>query len=112
LPNGFNGDNAPHLFPPPGALPPVATHSSEYQYLFDLPNAPFPGDAQCRPAGPRYQHAHGLGELRGQQRPSSAELPWPTFDEGENVMSLVSPLLQINTEFALRRHCAFWGAPQ
>ena len=24
-------------------LPPIATHSSEYQYLFDLPNTPFPG---------------------------------------------------------------------
>ena len=36
----FNDDNAPERFAP---LPPAATHSSELQYLFDQPNAPFPG---------------------------------------------------------------------
>src|SRR5262249_58522 len=38
----FNDDNAPQPFTPPGLVPLVATHTSEEQYLFDLPNAPFP----------------------------------------------------------------------
>ena len=39
----FNDDAAPLRFTPPLAGPPVATHGSELQYLFDLPNAPVPG---------------------------------------------------------------------
>jgi para-nitrobenzyl esterase len=39
----FNDDNAPQRFAPPGALPPVATHSAEVQYLFEQPNTPVPG---------------------------------------------------------------------
>jgi para-nitrobenzyl esterase len=39
----FNDDTAPRRFASPGAVPPVATHSSEIQYLFDQPNAPVPG---------------------------------------------------------------------
>jgi para-nitrobenzyl esterase len=38
----FNDDTAPQRFAPPGALPPIATHSSEIQYLFDQPNTPVP----------------------------------------------------------------------
>ncbi len=36
----FDDDTAPQRFAPPGVLPPIATHSSEIQYLFDQPNAP------------------------------------------------------------------------
>jgi para-nitrobenzyl esterase len=38
----FNDDNAPPVFSGPIIPPPVATHASELQYLFDLPNAPVP----------------------------------------------------------------------
>ncbi len=38
----FNDDNAPSRFAGP-KLPLIATRSSEYQYPFDLPDAPFPG---------------------------------------------------------------------
>src|SRR4029077_4164240 len=38
----FNDDAAPLRFTPPLAGPPVATHGSELQYLFELPNAPVP----------------------------------------------------------------------
>jgi para-nitrobenzyl esterase len=37
----FDDDTAPQLFAGP-SLPPIATHSSEIQYLFDQPNAPSP----------------------------------------------------------------------
>jgi carboxylesterase type B len=36
----FNDDNAPLRYPPTPAGPPVATHKSEFPYLFDLPDAP------------------------------------------------------------------------
>ena len=36
----FDDGTAPPLFAGPG-FPPIATHSSEIQYLFDQPNAPF-----------------------------------------------------------------------
>ena len=65
----FNDDTAPHRLAPPGALPPIATHSSELQYLFDLPNLPFPGTLNPDQRGARGQHARGLGELRRERRP-------------------------------------------
>ena len=37
----FDDDTAPQIFAGP-KLPPIATHSSEIQYLFDQPNAPLP----------------------------------------------------------------------
>jgi hypothetical protein len=65
----------------PGAVPPVATHSSEIQYLFDQPNAPVPGT---------------LTRIR---RCGSAQ-----------ILSLVPPQPQIQTDFSARHHCSFWAA--
>jgi para-nitrobenzyl esterase len=39
----LNDDTTPQRFVPPGKVALVATHGSELQYLFDLPNAPVPG---------------------------------------------------------------------
>jgi para-nitrobenzyl esterase len=66
----FNDDHAPLRYPPPPAGPPVATHKSEFPYLFDLPDAPLQEPLRPRPAGACGQHASGLGELRGQRQPS------------------------------------------
>jgi hypothetical protein len=64
-----NDDAAPPLFLPPGLItPPMATHGSELQYLFDLPNqppAPLSADQQARAASMRA----ALGQLRGQWQP-------------------------------------------
>lgn len=106
----FNDDDAPQRFSTPGALPPVATHSSEYQYLFDLPNAPFPGtlnNADQQALAIRMRTAWANFAATG--NPSSGELPWPSFDDGAQVMSLLPPQPRIETEFASRHHCAFWG---
>ena len=38
---------------------------------------------------------------------------WPRFeaeDEDEDFQSLVPPTPQIESDFATRHHCAFWGA--
>ena len=62
----FDDDSAPQRFAPPGFLAPIATHSSDVQYLFDLPNTPF--KATLNPGRrARGQHARGLGGLRRRQ---------------------------------------------
>ncbi len=106
----FNDDNAPQRFAPPGALPPIATHSSELQYLFDLPNAPAPGtlnaDQQTLAATMRTAWAN----FAASGNPSSRALPWPSFDDRAQEMSLVPPQPQVETGFSAIHHCAFWAA--
>ena len=106
----FNDDNAPPRLAPPGALPPIATHSAELQYLFDQPNTPFPGtlnaDQQTLAATMRTAWA----SFAGSGNPSSGTLPWPSFGDGAQVMSLVPPQPQVETGFSATHHCEFWGA--
>ena len=65
----FNDDAAPLRFTPPLTGPPVATHGSELQYLFDLPNAPVPGTLNAGQQALAASMRSGLGELRGQRQP-------------------------------------------
>jgi para-nitrobenzyl esterase len=106
----FNDDNAPQRLTPPGALPPIATHSAELQYLFNQPNTPFPGtlnaDQQALAASMRTAWANFAA--RGD--PSSGALAWPTVDDSAQVMSLVPPQPQVETGFSAIHHCAFWAA--
>jgi para-nitrobenzyl esterase len=106
----FNDDSAPQRFAPPGFLPPIATHASELQYIFDLPNTPVPAtlDAgqETLAAGMRTAWAN----FAATGDPSSAALPWPSFHDGGQVMSLVQPQSQIDSDNAARHHCGFWSA--
>ena len=106
----FNDDNAPSRFADPTKLPPIATHSSEYQYLFDLPNTPFPGtltpDQQVLAAGMRAAWARFAAD----GNPSTPALAWPSFSQGQAVMSLVPPQPQVWTGFSDAHHCSFWAA--
>jgi para-nitrobenzyl esterase len=103
----FNDDNAPERFAP---LPPAATHSSEIQYIFDQPNAPLPGtltpDQQTLAASMRAAWAG----FAANGDPSTPSLAWPSFKQGEQVMSLVPPDPQVWTGFSDAHHCAFWAA--
>ena len=105
----FNDDTAPHRLAPPGALPPIATHSSELQYLFDLPNLPFPGtlnpDQQALAGSMRAAWAN----FAANGDPSSAAIPWPSFNDSAQVLSLESPQPQVDTSFATTHHCSFWA---
>src|SRR6516225_9633901 len=104
----FNDDNAPQPFTPPTLVPPVATHTSELQYLFDLPNAPFPAplsaDQQALAASMRAAWAN----FAATGNPATAALPWPAFDGtgSTQMLSLVPPQPQIETDFTTRHHCA------
>jgi para-nitrobenzyl esterase len=108
----FNDDNAPQIFVQPGVVAPVATHASELQYLFDLPNAHFPAplsaDQQALAASMRAAWAN----FAATGNPTSAAVPWPAFDgtSSAQMLSLVPPQPQTETDFAARHHCAFWAA--
>jgi len=52
-----------------------------------------------------------LGELRRAGFPSSADQPWwPAFgSHSQQMISLVPPRPQVETNFAAEHHCAFWA---
>ena len=105
----FNDDTAPQIFAGPG-FPPIATHSAEIQYLFDQPNAPFaaPLDAVQETLAASMRRAWADFAATGD--PTAAVVPWPSFNAGSDVLSLISPQPQVSSTFASVHHCAFWGA--
>jgi len=107
----FNDDNAPLRYPPLLSGPPVATHRSEYPYLFDLPDAPLqkplnPGQ-QVLAASMRAAWAN----FAASGNPASQAVPWPAFTaDSMQMLSLVPPQPRVEPDFAARHHCAFWAA--
>jgi para-nitrobenzyl esterase len=108
----FNDDNAPQRFAPPGAVPPVATHSSEIQYLFDQPNAPVPGTLNPGQQALAASMRTVWASFAARGNPATAAVPWPAFGGagGARMLSLVPPQPRIETDFASRHHCSFWAA--
>jgi len=107
----FNDDTAPPIFTGPLLPPPVATHESELQYLFELPNAHFPTPLnpgqQALAASMQAAWAH----FAATGNPATAAVPWPAFGAGSaKMLSLIPPQPQLETDFAARHHCAFWAA--
>jgi para-nitrobenzyl esterase len=104
----FNDDNAPQ--PYTGGALTVATHESELAYLFDLPNAPYPPtftpDQQTLAASMRAAWTN----FAATGSPATAALPWPAFGGSAQMLSLVPPQPQLETDFATRHHCSFWAA--
>ena len=89
----------------------MATHKSEFPYLFDPPDAPLqeplsPGQ-QALAASMRAAWAN----FAASGNPASAAVPWPAFGgaDGNQVLSLVPPQPQVETDFASRHHRAFWA---
>jgi para-nitrobenzyl esterase len=107
----FNDDSAPRRFDPPVTGPRVATHKSEWPYLFDLPDAPFqePFSPGQQALGASMRAAWASFAASG--NPSTADVPWPAFHADDmQMLSLVPPRPQVETDFAARHHCAFWAA--
>jgi para-nitrobenzyl esterase len=106
----FNDENAPQRYLPPVGFPYGAAHASELQYLFDLPTAAIAGalteQQQALAASMRRYWAH----FAARGFPSSAGQPlWPAFDShSQQMLSLVPPQPQVETDFAAAHHCAFW----
>jgi para-nitrobenzyl esterase len=108
----FNDDTVPQIFAPPGVIPPVATHGSEPQYLFDLPNAPFPAPLTAGQQALAASMRAAWANFAATGNPASAAVPWPAFDGtgSAQMLSLVPPQPQIETDFSARHHCTFWAA--
>jgi len=106
----FDDDTAPQRFAPPGALPPIATHSSEIQYLFDMPNTPVPAtlNADQEALATRMRTAWARFAATGD--PSTRDMPWPSVAHDERVLSLVMPEPVVEDDFGSSHRCAFWAA--
>ena len=102
----FNDDSAPERFAPI----PAATHSSELQYIFDLPNTPMPGGFNANQEALADSMRAAWSSFAASGNPSTPALPWPSFDQGEQVMSLIPPDPQVWTGFSEAHNCAFWAA--
>ena len=104
----FNDDTAPQIFAGP-KFPPIATHSSEIQYLFDQPNAPYatPLNATQETLAASMRRAWANFAANGD--PTAAAVPWPSFNSSSAVLSLALPQPQVESNFASLHHCAFWG---
>src|SRR5579859_6551492 len=108
----FNDDAAPEIFAPPLIPPPVATHGSELQYLFGLPNAPVPGTLNAGQQALADSMRAAWANFAASGNPSTTAVPWPAFGHANlaTVLSLVSPRPQLETNFAAAHHCSFWAA--
>jgi para-nitrobenzyl esterase len=107
----FNDDNAPLRYPPQLDGPPVATHKSELPYLFDLPDAPLQEPLSPVQQALATSMRGAWANFAATGNPASEAVPWPAFDADSNqVLSLVPPRPQVETNFASRHHRAFWDA--
>jgi para-nitrobenzyl esterase len=107
----FNDDTAPPIFSGPIIPPPVATHASELQYLFGIPNAPVPTSLDPGQRALAASMRAAWANFAATGNPALAATPWPAFHTaGAQMLSLVQPQPQTDTSFASRHHCAFWAA--
>jgi para-nitrobenzyl esterase len=108
----FDDDNAPARAIPP-LDPPVATHTSELGYLFDLPTAPFqaPLSPEQEALAASMRAAWASFAARGDPA-SKSNLRWPSFGgpSHQRVLSLATPASVVIRDFASRHHCSFWAA--
>ena len=108
----FNDDAAPQIFVPSLIPPAVATHGSELQYLFELPNAPVPGTLNADQQALAASMQAAWANFAATGNPATTAVPWPAFGHADrgSVLSLVPPQPQLETDFAARHHCSFWAA--
>jgi para-nitrobenzyl esterase len=106
----FNDDHAPVNIAPAGALPPLSTHGTELPYLFDQPNAPYPATLSASQQALAASMRAAWASFAATGNPSTRALAWPPVGNGTQVMSLVPPHPQLETDFAAAHHCSFWAA--
>jgi para-nitrobenzyl esterase len=99
------------LFAQPGFVPPVATHGSELQYVFDLPNAPYPTALSADQEALASSMRTAWANFAASGNPSSGQLPWPRFGSRGLSMSLVTRQPHVVSDLAARHHVDFWTAP-
>ena len=87
----------------------VATHGTELHYLFDLANA-VPSTLNPDQAALATSMRTAWANFAARGNPSSSAVPWPTFNAGGLVLSLVAPQPQVWSGFEATHHCSFWAA--
>jgi para-nitrobenzyl esterase len=90
--------------------PPVATHTSELPYLFNLPDAPLQGPLSSDQKQLATSMRTAWANFAADGNPSTEAVPWPSFDGSGHGISLLSPQPHLDTGFASRHHCGFWNA--
>jgi para-nitrobenzyl esterase len=106
----FNDDHAPVNIAPAGALPPLSTHGTELPYLFNQPNAPYPATLNASQQALAASMRANWASFAASGNPSTRALPWPSFGDGANVLSLAPAQSTAQTDFAAQHHCSFWAA--
>ncbi len=110
----FNDENAPERFLPSGlglgSSPYGAAHESELQYLFGLPTAGVPGTLTAPQQQLAASMQHYWAQFAASGFPSSQGQPmWPSFgSHSHQVLSLVAPQPQVETDFGVQHQCGFW----
>jgi para-nitrobenzyl esterase len=103
----FNDENAPQLFLPPVGFPYGAAHASELPYLFSQTAVQHPAGfsaAQQQLAAAMKQDWTNLAKT------GIPAAGWPKFTSAsQQMLSLVPPAPQVETDFAAQHHCAFWA---
>lgn len=107
----FNDENAPQRYVPSAGFPFGAAHTVEVQYLFAM-TAPLPGTLtahQLQLATDMRSYWTGLAK---DGHPSRFwQTYWPRFHaDGQLMMSLDTPDIRVETDFAAEHHCGFWSA--
>jgi len=103
----FSDENAPELFLPPAGFPYGAAHASELQYLFDQTAVP----QQASLSAAQQQLAAAMKQdWTSLARTGIPAAEWPRFTgTSQQMLSLVPPAPQVETDFAAQHHCAFWA---
>jgi para-nitrobenzyl esterase len=102
----FNDENAPELFLPQVSFPYGAAHASELQYLFSQTAVPHPTDLTAA--------QQQLAEVMKQDWTTMAKTgvpaaSWPRFSTAsQQMLSLVPPRPQTETNFSAQHQCNFW----
>jgi para-nitrobenzyl esterase len=103
----FNDENAPELYLAPVGFPYGAAHESELQYLFSLSNVAHPAPLSTAQQQLAATMKRDWTDLAKTGVPSAS---WPRYSAaGGPVESLISPLPQVETDYAAEHHCSFWS---
>ena len=108
----FNDARAPQRDVPDGlGAPLAATHQNELQYLFDLPNARFPGVLSADQEQLASSMRAAWVQFAATGQPSTPAVDWPGFKLfNPRILSFNTPTSQVEKGFAANHKCAFWAA--
>jgi para-nitrobenzyl esterase len=107
----FNDSRAPERFlPPVSGFSYGAAHASELQYLFHLNTTAFPGPLTAEQQRLSASMQRYWTDFARSGTPSAPGAPpWPRFGDGQQMISLIPPTPQAETDFAAEHQCAFWA---